>query len=40
MTDRDLNIICGIVVCSQLSHAEKERLCALLRSETPAQKAK
>jgi hypothetical protein len=32
MTERDVNIICGIIVGSYLNHSEKERLCALVRA--------
>jgi hypothetical protein len=32
MTERDVNIICGIIVGSYLNHSEKERLCTLVRA--------
>lgn len=34
MTERDENIICGVIVSSYLSFDEKERLCALVRAQS------
>lgn len=32
MTERDQNIVCGVIVSSYLDFATKERLCALVRT--------